>query len=378
VRTRRVRVTVLRAAACAAVLGTVAGAGVARAEPPPSVPLAAYLIVDDADGHVLAARAARTERPVASLTKLMTAYLALRAGVFGRSFAVPPDVARIAGTVELTPGRRLSGEVLMEALLVPSANDAAETLAVGIAGSERAFVARMNATARRLGLRGTVYGNPHGLDAPGAHSTARDAVFLARRIMRDPNVRRIARMRSFTLDGATVAAYNTLLGVYPGVDGVKTGHTDTAGWNIVVRERANGHVLYVAGLGAVDGPTRDRAVSRLLDWALAQYHPVRLLARDAQVADAAVPYASSVPLVAAAPLALTLRSGDRVRLRVSVPGWLAPPVARGASAGRVSALVDGRVVASVPVVAGAAVSAPTLLRDVPWLVGTALGDLVPG
>jgi D-alanyl-D-alanine carboxypeptidase (penicillin-binding protein 5/6) len=342
------------------------------------VPLKAYLIVDDADGHVLAARAARTPRPVASLTKLMTAYLAIRAGVFGRSFVVPPDVAHVAGTVELQPGRRLSGEVLMEALLVPSANDAAETIAVGLAGSEHAFVARMNATARRLGLRGTVYRNPHGLDAPGAHSTARDSVYLARRIMRDPNVRRIARMRAFTLDGATYAAYNTLLGVYPGVDGVKTGHTGTAGWNIVVRERANGHVLYVAGLGAVDGPTRDRAVSGLLDWALDQYHPVRLLAQDAPVADADVPYASAVPLVAAAPLALTVRSGDRVRIRIRVPGSLTPPLARGAAAGSAAAVVDGRVVATVPVVTGAAVAAPSLLRDVPWLVGDALGDLVPG
>jgi len=376
VRTRTVRLPALLTAACA--VASLGAGGVARAAPPPSVPLAAYLIVDDADGHVLAARAARTERPVASLTKLMTAYLAIRAGVFGRSFVVPPDVTGIAGTVELQPSRRLSGEVVMEALLVPSANDAAETIAVGLAGSEQAFVARMNAMARRLGLRGTVYRNPHGLDAAGAHSTARDSIVLARRIMRDPNVRRIARMRAFTLDGVSYAAYNTLLGVYPGVDGVKTGHTDTAGWNIVVRERANGHVLYVAGLGAVDGPTRDRAVSRLLDWALGQYHPVRLLARAAPVAAADVPYASAVPLVAAAPLALTVRSGDRVRLRLRVPGWLAPPLARGTSAGSAAAVVDGRVVATVPVVTGAAVPAPSLVRDVPWLVGTALGDLVPG
>jgi D-alanyl-D-alanine carboxypeptidase (penicillin-binding protein 5/6) len=236
----------------------------------PDVQAAAFAVLDGRTRQLLAGLHADQRRPVASIVKLMTARLVLQAGKPGRLVTIPPlHTAEDESAVGLEPGETQTRGVLLRALLVSSAGDAATALAVDVAGSEERFVARMNAEAAAIGLDHTTYANPVGLDASGATSTARDAVRLAWTLMQDGRVRVVVRRDEVRLHGQTFPATNTLLGSYPGADGVKTGHTNGAGWCIVASAFRDGRRMYVAVLGAESREDRDAAAATLLDWAFA-------------------------------------------------------------------------------------------------------------
>jgi D-alanyl-D-alanine carboxypeptidase (penicillin-binding protein 5/6) len=346
--------------------------------PPPTVPLAAYVVADGADGRVLASRASEQERPIASITKMMTAYLALRAGAIDRTFRVPVVATRIGeSTAGLHAGERVPGRRLLELILIPSANDAAETLAVGVAGSEAAFVARMNATARKLGLLHTVYRSPYGLDRPGAHSTAADQLILARLLMRDPRVREIVRMRYADIDDKRLPASNTLLGVYPGVDGVKTGHTLGAGWCLAATAHRTGQRIFVVALGASDEASRNGAVSTLLDWGFRQIHRVAVVHAGDPAGSVPTADAGTLPVIAADPITVTLRPGERLAIRYQLISLVRPPVAARAVEGRMTVLRDGVAVGSTPLVASQAVAAAGLFDRVRATFGALEAAVVP-
>ncbi len=345
----------------------------------PPVPLAAYVVVDGSDGTVLASSSADAERPIASLTKMMTAYLAVNDGALDRTFTVPAAAAHVGESgVGLRPGERLSGRTLLDALLVPSANDAAETLAVGLAGSEAAFAARMNATARRLGMLRTSYRTPYGLDATGQYSTAADQLILARLLMSDRRIRAIVRQRSVTIHGVRFAASNALLGAYRGLDGVKTGHTSGAGWCLAASARRGGHRIFAVALGAADEPTRNAAVTALLDWGFQQFHPV-LAVRGGDPAGA-VPTSDGgeVPVIAAKPVVVTLRPGDRLGLRYEIASLAVLPLAAGAVEGRVVVSRNGVVIGSSPIVAAHAVAARGLADRIGAVFADFEDALLPG
>ena len=141
------------------------------------------------------------------------------------------------------------------------------------------FVMLMNAEARRLGLRDTVYRTPHGLDEPGAHSSARDVLTLARLDMASPIFSGLAGRRTVSIPGHRLQTSNTLLSAYAGLDGVKTGHTDEAGWNLAASADRNGMRIYAILLGAPDEASRDRDIARLLDWGFDRYKQARARAR---------------------------------------------------------------------------------------------------
>jgi D-alanyl-D-alanine carboxypeptidase (penicillin-binding protein 5/6) len=151
--------------------------------------------------------------------------------------AVPYEAQAAESRINLKAGERMSVRDLLRALLLESANDAAATLAVGVSGSQAAFVGEMNARARELGLRHTAYANPIGLDEPGNHSSARDLAKLTRRLRTNAFFRRTVAMRSARLTTGDHARQientNDLLGSPPGVNGVKTGHTLDAGYVLV-------------------------------------------------------------------------------------------------------------------------------------------------
>ena len=169
----------LRRLAVLAALTLLVAAWPARAAAP-TVDADAYLLVDPATNAVLAQRAPDRELPMASTTKMMTALVTLESADLDDVMTVPPDAAVGGSTGSLQAGERLTVRELLTALLVASGNDAAVTLAEGVAGSQAAFVRRMNRRAAELGLTETHFANPHGLDAPGHHSSARDLVALAR------------------------------------------------------------------------------------------------------------------------------------------------------------------------------------------------------
>jgi D-alanyl-D-alanine carboxypeptidase (penicillin-binding protein 5/6) len=208
----------------------------------PAIPAAAYLVLDGDTGDTLASYNADQPRPVASLTKLMTARLVLDEG--------PLDASR-AG--------------LLQAMLIASDNDAARDLAVDVAGSERRFVGLMNAEAAAAGLDDTRYANPHGLDDPDQHSSAADVAHLARELMGDPIFRQIVAAENTQADGSGSPTTNDLLGTYPGADGIKTGHTDEAGLCLAASATRDGQSVIAVVLGAPTEQARDDAARALLD-----------------------------------------------------------------------------------------------------------------
>ncbi len=344
----------------------------ARAAAPPDVTFPSYVIADGRDGRILAERKSDAPRAIASITKMMTAYLALRAGALEKTYTVPVAATTVGeSTAGLRAGRRVSGRDLLEGLMVPSANDAAETLAIGIDGSEAAFVRRMNRTARQLGMTDTVYRAPYGLDADGQHSTAADQLILAQQLMTMAGLRSIVRLRSAVIDGLRLAAANTMLGVYAGADGVKTGHTNDAGWCLAATARRGGRRIYVVGLGAPDQTTRDRDIARLLDWGFSQLHTAVAVRAGAVGGRLAMPYGGTVDARVEKTLRLTIRPGEQVRLRYRLAS-ATPPLRQGQAIGQVEVLVGDTVAATTSLVAANDVAAPGIIDRLSFMAGHVL------
>ncbi len=238
---------------------------------PPAVDAASYVVYEPSTQRWLAELGADTTRPVGSVIKLLTAYVVMQAGDPERIVTVPNlQVDPSESAIGLYAGEQLSRAVLLRAMLIVSANDAARTLALDVGGTTDAFVGQMNAAAASLGLGGTVAANPIGLDATGAHSTARDMATLAALLMQDATFRATVARTSATLHGTTFASTNDLLLRYPGADGVKTGHTTRAGYCLVGSATRDGRQVIVVVLGSSSNDARVAAESALFDWAFAQ------------------------------------------------------------------------------------------------------------
>jgi serine-type D-Ala-D-Ala carboxypeptidase (penicillin-binding protein 5/6) len=234
----------------------------------PEVDAQAYLVYDVATATVIAERNADQPVAVGSLIKLLTAYVVMQAGEPERRVTVPslqldPEESQIG----LIAGEVYTRAVLMRAMLIVSANDAARTLAIDVGGTEEQFVAMMNAAARELGLGATVARNPTGLDVAGQQSNARDVLTLAVTLMADPTFRATVSRVDAGLHGQRFPATNDLLRTYQGADGIKTGRTTTAGYCLAGAATRNGRQVFVIVLGSSSDDTRVASSSALLDWA---------------------------------------------------------------------------------------------------------------
>ena len=345
--------------------------GFAAAASPPRLDAKAWILIDPRDDSVLAAKAPSKRLPIASTTKLMTAYLALHDlkpnQVVTAPAYRPSNPAEI--TLGLRAGERIRVRDLLYALLLPSASDAAETLAVAVSGSVPAFVTDMNRTARKLGLSDTSYANPIGLDDPDNYSSAHDLVTLASILMRNRLFARIVNTPSATLESGdhprTVTSRNTLLGQEPWVNGVKTGHTLGAGYVLVGSGTRGSTTLLSAVLGTSSESARDQSTLELLDYGFSLYHPVEEVSGGEEIASPKLDYRDGhLPLVARQPLTVTVREGQRVSTRVNAPDEISGAVRRGQALGRVTVLVDGKRAAISPLVAAQAVGAATTLDKV--------------
>jgi D-alanyl-D-alanine carboxypeptidase len=236
----------------------------------PRLSVASYAVYDATSQRWLADFHADEPHAVGSIMKLVTAYVVMRAGQPTKSVTVPPmKLDPSESAIGLYPGEHLSRAVLLRGMLIVSANDAARALAVDVGGSTAAFVSMMNAAAQQLGLHHTVAANPIGLDAAGAHSSARDVVSIASVLMGDATFRSTVARRSATLHGRTLPTTNGLLRSYPGADGIKTGHTSAAGYCVVASAVRHGRRIIVAVVGAPTDAARVQAATKLLDWAFA-------------------------------------------------------------------------------------------------------------
>ena len=337
---------------------------------PPSVTGRAWLVENGATGEVLLAHAARQRVPIASITKLMTVLLTLEHTRLNDVVTVSPGAASVGeSSANLRPGERLTVRELLEAALIQSANDAADALADYVGQGDRArFVAMMNAKARRLGLRDTHYVRPDGLDAPGHFSSAQDVTLLARILMHYPVVRQIVRMRTASIDGdETLHTWNDLLYSYPGVYGVKTGHTAEAGWSQIAAARRNGVSIYATLIGSPDRGRRNADLTRLLNWGFSRYVRAKPVVKGRAYGEAELGYGREpLKLVAAGSLAAAFRAGQPLVRRVVFDDVASLPVSRGQSLGQVRIYQRGRLVGAVPLVASRSVTRPGLAGRVGW------------
>lgn len=227
---------------------------------------AAAIVVDAQSGKVLWMHQPHAKRPVASLTKLMTALLAEQAGGLGRRFTITqPMTGELGYTLGLRVGQRVTVRDMLAAMLIASANDAADALAVRRSGSMASFVRLMNHEARRLHLSDTRFSNPSGIIDSGNHSSAWDVADLARRVLQRPSLRKLVGLKLYKpASGGDYVSRNQLLWTYPDAIGIKTGSTALAGDCIAAAATRNGHTLIAVVLGA--GGDQFAEGARLLDW----------------------------------------------------------------------------------------------------------------
>jgi serine-type D-Ala-D-Ala carboxypeptidase (penicillin-binding protein 5/6) len=346
-------------------MGLPASAAVAAG---PKLDAKAWILIDPRDDSVLASKFPNKKLPIASTTKLMTAYLALKNLKPNQMIAAPSYHPSASAEIELglRPGERLRVRDLLYGLLLPSASDAAETLAVGVSGSVPAFVTAMNRAAQQLGLTDTSYANPIGLDDPDNHSSARDLVRLASILLKNPLFARIVNTPSATLHSGdhprTVTSRDTLLNEVPWINGVKTGHTLGAGYVLVGSGTQDSTTLISAVLGAPDEPTRDADTLKLLQYGFSLYHSVQPVRQGQELADPKLDYRSDhLSLVARDALPINVRQGQHVATHVTAPDEVSGAVKEGQVLGHVRVSVDGKPAAASPLVASRAVGAATSL-----------------
>ena len=251
--------------------------------PVPAINAAAYLVVEATSGQVLAEHNTRQKRDPASLTKLMTAYLVFDALQqkqisLGQRLVVPERAWKAEGSrMFIAPGAPVTAEDMIRGLIIQSGNDAAIALAIAVAGNESEFVTRMNRQAKKLGMDDTQFLNPTGLTQQGHHSTAHDMAILSLALMRDfPQYTKFYSEKSFTFNKITQQNRNRLLFLDPTVDGLKTGHTDAAGWCLISTVNRAPRRLLTVVLGAPSEVARINDSRQLIEWAFTAFEPKRL------------------------------------------------------------------------------------------------------
>lgn len=221
-------------------------------EPPPNVSAHAVAVVDEATGELLYGQHPHMPLPPASTTKIMTAIVALERGAdlartFTAAFSASEMVARDGSSVMgMEPGEELSLRLLLYGMLLPSANDGAEQVALSLGGTRQQFLQWMNEKAQELGLRNTQFRSPSGMDTVGHCSSAYDMAMTARYAMQNPVFREIAATDHIVIKDYWLTNYNPLIGSVEGADGVKIGYTDAAGRTIVGSATREGHRVYVS------------------------------------------------------------------------------------------------------------------------------------
>ncbi len=330
--------------------------------PAPGVAAAAHLLVDVTSGQTLTSAHADERRDPASLTKLMTAYIvfeALRAKTIVPSQMV--NVSQRAWKAEgsrmfIEPRRAVSVDELVKGMIVQSGNDASIALAELIAGSEEAFVAKMNAEAARLGMTETHYTNATGLADPQHYTTAADLARIAIAVIRDfPEYYPVYSQKEFRYNNITQPNRNRLLWTDPYVDGMKTGHTEAAGWCLIATAKRGDRRVLAVILGAASDAARTSEAQKILNWGFQAFDTVQLYTSGKQVTTIKVwkGALAEVPAGFLVDRYLTLPKGKNDKLAVTMQAEepLMAPVARGQRVGTVKIALEGTPMAEFPLIA---------------------------
>lgn len=330
--------------------------------PPPQLNATAWLLLDTQSGQALVEKNADQRVEPASLTKLMSAYLsfaAIRQGRMQLTDVLP--VSERAWKTEgsrmfIEPNRPVTVAELLRGMIVQSGNDATVALAEGIGGSEAGFVAMMNKEAKRLGMMQTHFVNSTGLPDPQHYTTARDLARIAVAVVRDfPEYYSLYSLKGYTYNGITQANRNRLLWSDPFVDGMKTGHTQSAGYCLVAGAKRGERRLISVVLGATSDSLRAMESQRLLNYGFQFYDSVKLYGKNQTVAELKVWKGSSNTIKAGftRDIYISLPRGQAKDIKASLTTRqpLLAPLTAGQPLGTVTLTLNGKPLGQYPLLA---------------------------
>jgi len=308
----------------------------AAGEKLPELSASCAVLMDGGSGRVLFEKEARVLRPIASVTKLMTALVAVSIceDLEELVTVTPAEAATAGSSVYLRAGEEISVEDLLYGLLLESGNDASAALARHLAGEESLFVDWMNQWAIVLGMKNTRFSNPSGLPGEGQFSTAYDVALLSRAVLEHEFLARIVATRSVVRGERSFTNHNRLLWEYEGCIGLKTGYTDEAGRTLSTAARRDGRTLIAVTLKAPDDWNDHTA---LLDHGFSAFRQSALIEggkvfRSVEVRGALVPM---VQVAAHTSVYYPLRNDEQVRMEIELSNWVQAPVKAGAITGSV-------------------------------------------
>ena len=348
-------------------------ASIAAAQVPaaPEVAARSYLLIDVTSNQLLASKDIDAPVEPASLTKLMTQYLvfdALRARKISLTQTLPVSTRawKMPGSrMFIDPKMQVPVDDLIKGMIVQSGNDATMALAEGVGGTAEHFVQLMNDQAKALGMKNTSYKNPEGLTAPGHTTTARDLSILATRLMRDfPEYLHYYAIKKYRYPGTPASNdtnRNLLLFRDPTVDGLKTGHTDAAGYCLIATAKRDfpnlpgDRRLLSIVLGAASDNARANESQKLLNWGYTAFDDVRLFDAGQAVATPQVwkGKTNTIKLGRPEPIVVSVPSGQaaKVKTQVARPDPLVAPFAKNQPLGSLKISLDDQPLAEVPLVA---------------------------
>ena len=328
----------------------------------PTVAARSWLLMDYSTGQALASYNPDERVEPASLTKLMTAYVVL--GALKEKKLEPTQAVPVSERAWKAPGSRMfiepkrpvTVDELLHGLVIQSGNDACIALAEAVGGSEEAFVQMMNSEAQRLGLKGTRFANSTGLSDPQHYSTARELARLAAALIRDyPEHYALYAQREYTYNRITQANRNRLLWTDPAVDGVKTGHTENAGYCLVGSARRGSRRLISVVMGAASDGLRTQESQKLLNFGFQFFDAVKLYGKEQPVSQLTVwkGVQNTVKAGFLEDFTLSLPKGmaDKVQASLVSRQPLMAPVQKGRTVATLKLAIDDRPIGEYPVVA---------------------------
>ncbi|MBS0369471.1 MAG: D-alanyl-D-alanine carboxypeptidase [Proteobacteria bacterium] len=329
---------------------------------PPTVAARAWLLLDVGSGQVLTTEKPDERIEPASLTKLMTAYLTF-AAIKNKTITLDQIVPvsekawKISGSkMFIEPNMPVTVKELIHGMIIQSGNDACIALSEAIAGSEENFVQLMNKEAARLGLKNTHFENSTGLPSPTHLASVHDLAMLSAAIIRDfPDFYPIYSIKEYTYNKIRQPNRNRLLALDPTVDGLKTGHTESAGYCLISSAKRNDRRLISVVVGTTSDSVRAQESQKLLNWGYLAYDDAKVYAANQAVSDFRVwkGTESNVKVGVLNDLILSLPKGDaqKVKTNIVTPPDLIAPITKGQKIASVQLSVDGKTIGEYPLVA---------------------------